>query len=64
MAAKQVAGQQGAYVARMINKGYKLGTGGLEQPFPARWKESSHQEVWVSSNCSAKAPCNILPSLL
>ncbi|CAL8468561.1 g8101 [Coccomyxa elongata] len=43
-ATAQVAGQQGAYVARMINKGYKLGTGGLDQPFPARWKESSDQE--------------------
>lgn len=44
-AMEQVAGQQGAYVARMINRGYRLGTGGLEKPFPARWKEKSAREV-------------------
>ncbi|KAK9915294.1 hypothetical protein WJX75_007230 [Coccomyxa subellipsoidea] len=43
-ATAQVAGQQGAYVARMINRGYRLGTGGLEKPFPARWKEKSARE--------------------
>ena len=40
-----MAGQQGAYVARMINKGYRLGTGGLDKAFPARWKEGSASEV-------------------
>ena len=34
----QVAGQQGAYVARMINGGYTLGLGGLAEPFPCRRK--------------------------
>ena len=32
----QVAGQQGAYVARMINRGYVPGRGGLTAPFPCR----------------------------
>ena len=27
----QVAGQQGAYLAHMINRGYLVGTGGLDQ---------------------------------
>ena len=29
----------------MINKGYRLGTGGLDKAFPARWKEGSASEV-------------------
>ena len=37
----QVAGQQGAYVARMINRGYIPGRGGLTAPFPCRKVEAS-----------------------
>ena len=33
-AAGQVAGQQGAYAARMINRRYKMGRGGLHVRFP------------------------------
>lgn len=32
----QVAAQQGAYSARLINRGYFIGTGGLDQPPPYR----------------------------
>lgn len=32
----QVAAQQGAYVAHLINKGYALGTGGLDAPPPKK----------------------------
>ncbi|CAK0781088.1 hypothetical protein CVIRNUC_005282 [Coccomyxa viridis] len=40
-ATAQVAGQQGAYVARMINRGYIPGRGGLTAPFPCRRVEAS-----------------------
>ena len=33
---RQVAGQQGAYLAHMINRGYLIGTGGLDRPPPSR----------------------------
>lgn len=36
----QVAGQQGAYVARMINRGYVPGRGGLTAPFPCRKQDA------------------------
>jgi hypothetical protein len=32
----QVAGQQGAYIARMINRGYTTGVGGLDQAPPIK----------------------------
>ncbi|KAK9844058.1 hypothetical protein WJX81_003133 [Elliptochloris bilobata] len=35
-ATAQVAGQQGAYAARMINRMFRLGCGGLTEPFPSR----------------------------
>jgi NADH:ubiquinone reductase (non-electrogenic) len=40
-ATAQVAGQQGAYIARMINRGYTVGIGGQDQPPPARSKDPS-----------------------
>lgn len=48
----QVAGQQGAYVARMINRGYTMGVGGLDQAPPikvaadALGKVSSRHRGW------------------
>jgi hypothetical protein len=36
----QVAAQQGAYVARMINRGYSLGVGGMDQAPPVKIKDS------------------------
>ena len=56
----QVAGQQGAYVARMINRGYIPGRGGLTAPFPCRRVEASsmssqvcqsHQWLGLMPNC-------------
>jgi NADH:ubiquinone reductase (non-electrogenic) len=35
-ATAQVAGQQGAYVAHLINRGFSLGAGGMEQPPPSK----------------------------
>jgi len=35
-ATAQVAGQQGAYVGRMLSRGFSFGKGGLEQPPPIR----------------------------
>jgi hypothetical protein len=32
----QVAGQQGAYVARMINRGYSMGVGGMDTAPPVK----------------------------
>ena len=32
----QVAGQQGAYVARMVNRGYSLGKGGMDMAPPLK----------------------------
>jgi hypothetical protein len=32
----QVAGQQGAYVARMINRGYSMGVGGMDVAPPVK----------------------------
>ncbi|CAL5221410.1 g3596 [Coccomyxa viridis] len=40
-ATAQVAGQQGAYIARMINRGYVPGRGGLTVPFPCRRADAS-----------------------
>lgn len=37
-ATAQVAGQQGAYAAHVINRGYLLGRGGLDEPPPCRPK--------------------------
>ena len=31
-----MAGQQGAYLAHMINRGYHVGLGGLDRPAPSR----------------------------
>lgn len=31
----QVAGQQGSYIAHLVNAGYTVGRGGLDQPPPA-----------------------------
>lgn len=46
----QVAGQQGAYVARMINRGYVPGRGGLKEPFPCRKQETSaSSQVYIAS---------------
>jgi hypothetical protein len=36
----QVAGQQGAYAARLVNRKYRVGWGGLEQPPPSRVLDS------------------------
>eukprot|EP00877_Chromochloris_zofingiensis_P010276 jgi/Chrzof1/5501/Cz16g05180.t1 len=38
-ATAQVAAQQGAYVARMVNRGYSLGVGGLDQAPPVKVKD-------------------------
>ena len=43
----QVAGQQGAYVARMINRGYIPGRGGLTAPFPCRRVEATSESSQV-----------------
>eukprot|EP00959_Pyramimonas_sp_CCMP1952_P400305 8387555-Pyramimonas_sp.AAC.1 len=34
--ARQVAGQQGAYVAHLVNRYKDIGSGGMEQPPPSR----------------------------
>lgn len=53
-ATAQVAGQQGAYVARMINKKYMLGVGGEEQPPPYKPKEG--QEMPEGADAPAQTP--------
>lgn len=32
----QVAAQQGAYMAHVVNRGYVIGRGGMDQPAPSR----------------------------
>jgi NADH:ubiquinone reductase (non-electrogenic) len=45
-ATAQVAGQQGAYVGRMLSRGFTFGKGGLEQPPPIRAaSESARREA-------------------
>ncbi|CAL8465647.1 g5183 [Coccomyxa elongata] len=51
----QVAAQQGAYAARMINMGYKLGTGGLHEKFPCRTIKEDGKVDWY------KKPFEFLP---
>lgn len=46
-ATAQVAGQQGAYVARMINRGYTMGVGGMDQAPPVKIKPQVQGKVDV-----------------
>jgi len=41
----KVAGQQGAYVARMINRGYTIGVGGLDQAPPLKVQPAAEDNV-------------------
>ena len=55
----QVAGQQGAYVARMINRGYIPGRGGLTAPFPCRRVEASSMSSQV---CQSQQWLGLMPN--
>lgn len=50
----QVAGQQGAYVARMINRGYTMGVGGMDQAPPVKVAPSAQGKV---RGCEVQRPC-------
>jgi hypothetical protein len=56
----QVAGQQGAYVARMINRGYSMGVGGMDVAPPVKVDpalgEVRELAQVASSICEARLP--------
>jgi NADH:ubiquinone reductase (non-electrogenic) len=55
----QVAGQQGAYVARLLNKGYRIGKGGFDRPprAPAvRGGQAGLGETWSAALASLDVP--------
>lgn len=62
----QVAGQQGAYVARMINRGYVPGRGGLMAPFPCRREDTSasSQDQVPSLLSAALTSCYVMSNLV
>ncbi len=47
----QVAGQQGAYLAHLVNSGHTLGVGGYTQPPPFRVVQHDRMQVggWVGA---------------
>ena len=59
----QVAGQQGAYVARMINRGYVPGRGGLMEPFPCRREDTSASSQVHSLLSEALTSCYVMRQL-
>ena len=61
--ALQVAGQQGAYVARMINRGYVPGRGGLMAPFPCRREDTSASSQVPSLLSAALTSCCVMRQL-
>lgn len=68
--AAQVAGQQGAYVARMINRGYTMGVGGLDVAPPVKIAPENADKVCALCNppvvagAASQATCEQLLLLL
>lgn len=46
----QVAGQQGSYIAHLVNAGYTVGRGGLDQPPPCRVTQA-----WLGSRSESRS---------
>lgn len=55
----QVAGQQGAYVARMINRGYTMGVGGLDQAPPVKVAVTAQGKVRRRTVTSGRTDCRL-----
>ncbi|MEW5318850.1 MAG: hypothetical protein WDW38_010035 [Sanguina aurantia] len=49
-ATAQVAGQQGSYIAHLVNAGYTVGRGGLDQPPPCRVTQA-----WLGSRSESRS---------
>ena len=53
----QVAGQQGAYLAHLINSQYQLGVGGYTQPPPFQIVKRNKLQVWAGAGGTGAYVC-------